>query len=456
MPTLRNRRLEQLLGGPIDETLTYKQVKGLIPDTTEGPDLDFKRDTYGSRDKDRKELCADVGGLANANGGLLILGMEEDSQGRATKDVGVDISDAERVRLHQTVVANVQPTPTFDIIPVEDPDRPGTGFLVIWVARTATAPHAYIQNNSLLYPKRIGTQRAWLSEALVAEAYRARFAGFADRIDEAARIEADFVERLAPDETFVVVTLVPDMPGVFTIDTPALRAFGLSNADTTHTAFGIGVRHFIRSTVRRRCLVGATRYQPNKPYSRGACELHESGSGVFSSAVDVRTSGVEDLTSRLVDDQWLTLGIAAGLRFLARHARDRAAAGGLATVRAAIAPYVPAALVDTLGWPEDRLGWFAAQALATGKGGEITNGAWADTVADIDDLCADGPGLVAATYRLTSELFQAFGAPEVRQITADGGIRLPHWHQQIRPTINRWAQAAGVEVLTQPLAQPLI
>ncbi|MFG1660667.1 helix-turn-helix domain-containing protein [Micromonospora chersina] len=440
MPTLRNRRLEQLLGGPIDETLTYKQVKGLIPDTTEGPALDFKRDTYGRSDPERKKLCGDVGALANANGGLLILGMEEDKQGRAANDTGVDISDAERIRLRQTVVTNMQPPPTFDIIPVEDPDRPGTGFLVISVARTATAPHAYIQNKSLLYPKRIGTETAWLSEAEVAEAYRARFAGFADRIAEAARIEADFVERLAPDETFVVVTLVPDMPGAFTIDTAALRAFELSNTNTTHSAFGIPVRHFIRSTVRRRRLVGTTRHEPNKPYSRGACELHENGNGVFASAVDARPSGIEDVTSRLVDDQWLTLGIAAGLRFLARHARDRAAAGGLATVRAAIGPSVPAALVDTLGWPEDRLG------------GEIATGAWADTVADIDDLCADGPELVAATYRLASELFQAFGAPEVRQVTAEGGIRLPHWHQSVRTTVTGWAQAAGVEVLTQPLA----
>ncbi|BCJ61552.1 AlbA family DNA-binding domain-containing protein [Micromonospora endophytica] len=457
MPTLRNRRLEQILGGPVDESLTYSQVKGLIPATTEGPDLDFKRDTYGSSDSERKKLCGDVGALANATGGILILGMDEDEQGRARHDNGVDISDDERRRLRQTVCGNIQPTPTFDVIPIEDPDRPGTGFLIIWVARSATAPHAYVnQNKSLLYPKRVGTETIWLSESEVAEAYRARFAGFADRIEEAARIEANFVDRLAPDETFVVVTLVPDLPGAFTIDTQALSAFQLGNTDTTHSAFGIGVRRFIRSTVGRRCLVGATRYEPNKPYSRGACELHESGSGVFASGVGVRTSGIADLTCRLVDDQWLTLGIAAGLRFLARHARDRAAAGGLATVRAAIAPYVPAAMVDTLGWPEDRLAWFAAQAVETGKGGAITNGAWADTVADIDDLCADGPGLVAATYRLASELFQSFGAPEVRQVTADGGIRLPHWHQEIRSTINGWAQVAGVEVLTQPLAQPLV
>ena len=40
MPTLRSRRLESLFGGPIDETLTFKQVMGLIPNAGESPDLE--------------------------------------------------------------------------------------------------------------------------------------------------------------------------------------------------------------------------------------------------------------------------------------------------------------------------------------------------------------------------------------------------------------------------------
>ncbi|NES14605.1 MULTISPECIES: helix-turn-helix domain-containing protein [Micromonospora] len=448
MPTLRNRRLEQLLGGPIDETLTYAQVKGLIPDTTEGPDLDFKRDTYTSSDRDRKALCGDVGALANANGGILILGMDEDNQGRAANDTGVTISDDERRRLRQTVVANVHPTPTFDIIPVEDPDRPGTGFLIIWIAQSATAPHAYVnQNKSLLYPKRIGTETIWLSEAEVAEAYRARFAGFTDRIEETARIEADFLQRLSTDEMFLVVTLVPDLPGSFTIDTAALNAFQLSNANQRPAAFGIPVPSFARSTVRRRCLVGTASYEPNKPYSRGACELHENGTGVFAEAVDRRMSGDQDGRYDLVDAPSLTVGVGAALGFLARHARDRAAAGGLATVRATIWPVtpiylgeqrLPVKLVSSVGDPNEELGTHV-----------LTEPPVADAVADIDDLCADGPGLVAATYRLASDLYQAFGAPEVPALTPDGAIRLSYWYRPQQAHIVAWAEEAGVEVLRQ-------
>ncbi|MEU5931143.1 ATP-binding protein [Micromonospora sp. NPDC047187] len=445
MPLLRNRRLEQLLGGPIDETLTYQQVKGLIPDTTEGPDLDFKRDTYSGSDRDRKAVCGDVGALANANGGILILGMDEDDQGRATNDTGVTISDDERRRLRQTVVANVHPTPAFDIVPVEDPDRRGTGFLVIWVARSTTAPHAYVaQNKSLLYPKRIGTETVWLSEAEVAEAYRARFAGFKNRIDEAARIEVDLLQRLAADEMFLVVTLVPDLPGRFTVDAAALSAFQLSNARQPPAAFGMRVRSFVRSTVRHRRLVGAATHEANKPYSRGACELHENGSGVFATAVDSGFSENPNGRGSLVDGPSLTVGICAALRFLARHARDRAAAGGLATIRATLwpvtpiyegGPVPPVKLVSSVGDPNEELGTHT-----------LAERPVADMVADIDDLWDDGPALVAATYRLASELFQAFGAPEVPAITPDGAVRLNYWYPEQQRYIAEWTKEAGVEL----------
>ncbi|WP_432954146.1 AlbA family DNA-binding domain-containing protein [Micromonospora haikouensis] len=444
MPTLRNRRLEQLLGGPIDESLTYTQVAGLIPGTAEGPDLDFKRDTYGSRDKDRKALCGDVGGLANANGGLLILGMEEDSQGRAAKAEGVNISDAERLRLHQTVVANVQPTPTFDIIPVEDPDRTGTGFLVIWVARIATAPHAYIQNNTLLYPKRIGTQTVWLTEALVAEAYRARFAGLADRISEAARIERDFTSRLDSRQSWLVATLVPDLPGDFRIDTATLKAFDEEIAGRSIVGLGIPLVRFLGTRVRHRRLVGAGEYDSHGLYLALACELHESGSGSIAVSFDTRYPRPDHLDGPTpgsrIDDEGLVTTVAAALRFLAIHARDRAAAGGLATLRVTIfpvAPDLPAYLMHSGGH---------------GFANELgTHPVWqppvADAVADIDDLATDGRGLLAATYRLATGLVQEFGRAEVLQLTADGNLRRRYWNRQAQRDVMRYAEQHDVDVL---------
>jgi hypothetical protein len=146
----------------------------------------------------------------------------------------------------------------------------------------------------------------------------------------------------------------------------------------------------------------------------------------------------------LVDGPSLTVGICAALRFLARHARDRAAAGGLATIRGTIwpvtptfpgGPVVPVKLVSSLGDLNEELGTDA-----------LTEPPVADMVADIDDLCDDGPALVTATYRLASELFQAFGAPEVPAITPDGAVRLSYWYRDQQAHITEWAKEAGVEV----------
>src|SRR4051812_25939772 len=87
MPTLRSRRLETLFGGPIDESLTFEQVTGLIPSAGEGPDLDFKQETYvtsgNGGQKGTKDLCGDIAAMANAGGGVILLGMQEDDQARA-------------------------------------------------------------------------------------------------------------------------------------------------------------------------------------------------------------------------------------------------------------------------------------------------------------------------------------------------------------------------------------
>jgi predicted HTH transcriptional regulator len=147
VPTLRSRRLESLFGGPIDDTLTFEQVNALIPNAVESPDLDFKQETYATSGngghKGTKDLCGDIAGMANAAGGVIVLGIEEDTQARAAAYSPVDTSDDERRRLRQTVYGNVFPVPAFDLIPVEDPENLGQGFLVIWAARSAGAPHAY-------------------------------------------------------------------------------------------------------------------------------------------------------------------------------------------------------------------------------------------------------------------------------------------------------------------------
>ncbi|WP_146173749.1 hypothetical protein [Saccharothrix carnea] len=60
---------------------------------------------------------------------------------------------------------------------VQNPDRPGTGFILIAVPRSPLGPHAVVVNDSLRYPRRHGRMTTYLSESDVAQAHRDRFTG---------------------------------------------------------------------------------------------------------------------------------------------------------------------------------------------------------------------------------------------------------------------------------------
>jgi predicted HTH transcriptional regulator len=55
---------------------------------TENETLEFKKQSYGGSDGDRRELCKDVSALANSTGGDIILGVEE-TDGVASSIVGL-------------------------------------------------------------------------------------------------------------------------------------------------------------------------------------------------------------------------------------------------------------------------------------------------------------------------------------------------------------------------------
>ena len=69
-----------------------------------------------------------------------------------------------------------------------------------------------------------------------------------------------------------------------TIDTAAFDTFRKGDANGQFGAFGIPMRSFMVSTVRRRRLVATSSPSINEP-SKGVCELHEDGSGVLAPTI---------------------------------------------------------------------------------------------------------------------------------------------------------------------------
>src|SRR6185312_4475380 len=120
MTTFRSGRLEAILGGRVDE-LTVDALDQLVAEhVAEDFDLEFKGALYRNNEKGKSDLATDVCALANAAGGVIFLGIEEDNQARAVAAPGVAVSDDEYTRMLKIVASNTAPMPDFTIRPISN------------------------------------------------------------------------------------------------------------------------------------------------------------------------------------------------------------------------------------------------------------------------------------------------------------------------------------------------
>ena len=92
-------------------TISSADIQRLVDDgVSEGRTFEFKRELPGPKDSDRKEFLADVSSFANATGGDLIYGIEEEA-GRAIAANGLTVAniDAEVLRLDQMIRSGISP-----------------------------------------------------------------------------------------------------------------------------------------------------------------------------------------------------------------------------------------------------------------------------------------------------------------------------------------------------------
>jgi predicted HTH transcriptional regulator len=99
--------IEQVDFESISQADLQELVDAQVP---EGVRLEFKLESYGKSDSDKRELLKDVTAFANSHGGHLIIGVKED-EGVATEIVGVDINaDTELLRIEQIIRNAVEPS----------------------------------------------------------------------------------------------------------------------------------------------------------------------------------------------------------------------------------------------------------------------------------------------------------------------------------------------------------
>ena len=129
-----------ILDGKPTRDITVDELRRLVADrVTEDRHLDFKQTAYSQTDSGTKELIKDVTAFANADGGYIIIGAQEDGDGRVTGFA--DVPDAENARrsIIDRCLARIDPRPRGLDVAVFGVD--GTTILVIHVPESDRKPH---------------------------------------------------------------------------------------------------------------------------------------------------------------------------------------------------------------------------------------------------------------------------------------------------------------------------
>jgi hypothetical protein len=218
---VQSARLASLLGAP-PHLATFEQVTGLVSrKAREDTDLDFKgANSYITGGEGADELAKDVTGMANARGGLIVIGIEEDDQACAMAPAPVEVSAKITEQMEQILRSRVVPWLSgAEIRPVECPAVPGTGLYLISVPRSPLAPHAVRSTGPsrprYSYSHRAGITTRWLEETEIASAYRNRFALAQNHTVQAQEFFADAsfppMNQVSATDTWLELALIPSV-----------------------------------------------------------------------------------------------------------------------------------------------------------------------------------------------------------------------------------------------------
>lgn len=438
-------RLRTLLGVQRLQDVTWDDLQALLnnENAAEGSDIDYKAGPvpYKPGTEGAGEFVKDVLALANTSGGVLVLGMAEDrATSIPTAPVPVQLTDRARKQYREYLVLRADPHVecTIHFVP-KDPG--GTeGIMLVAVPPSATAPHAVIgttdlRDGTLRFPWRNDNITSFMTHAQVKNGIMAAMATSTARREVLLQAEKDVIGQHV-GRAVQVVTLVPDAPGAFAVNKASVEAFRTSPRD-----FAWHPPHVLGQTA-----VGPRRLVAADALTGGhhLAHLHTDGSGAWRTPAalmkcfnDVYDPGCDLITCW--DSQCLVEAALDKSAYLVRHATDRAGAAGTATLRISLASDHPM----HLGWQNEATG--TPLPFSTAE----HNAASGSASLLLDTAREGGPELVAAVAAALADLYQNFGVAEPEELTLDGKVNISRWRSRGREVTERWAQAAGIELLSR-------
>ena len=167
------------------DQLRQGDLQGLIRDRVqETVTLDFKREFYGGSDAEIRKMLRDVLALANANGGLLIIGMAGDGEATAAELVPVPNAEVEAQRLVASCAANIAER-IVGLRALRIPTE-GEDCIVVWVPQSYRKPHMITFQGATEFWIRHDRQNVRMSIAEIHAASAAR-EDLAVKVDQSIR-----------------------------------------------------------------------------------------------------------------------------------------------------------------------------------------------------------------------------------------------------------------------------
>ena len=418
---IRMPRIEALLGvatlDDVDAAALQRLVDGRVP---EDPELEYKQSPYGNSDSDKRELAKDVAALANGRGGVIVIGIQADD-GDAAALTPADAGETEQLRIQQVIASLIAPVPLYELYMVRG--AAGVYFLVV-VPRSAQAPHAVRAGDGLRYARRDGSHTRFLSEPEVAAAYRSRFDDAARQLDRMTEITVAGREALGPSPGWLLLTMVPNVPGDTGWSTQALRdvqdwigrradanASRVFLHDVPAHEIGVKPRRFVSHYL-----------DENGKASWLHFEFNRDGAGIIA----VNLWGDEP---RGIPEQTLAAEIITGLWFLAGFAQDCAGVWGDAT-----------ADVWLTARPQD-LQIYSGGDFSIARTTMATAPARSQSMLSIADATSPA-GAATAAKPILDDIWSAFGTAEAPYIDADGDLQLARFNSTWRQALQPWLLAS--------------
>jgi predicted HTH transcriptional regulator len=172
--------------------------------------LEFKTELLNSRkaakalDEDKDDLLADLAGFANAAGGLIVVGITEDSQGRANSLATVTGDEARKLadKIRDLTAAHVRPgILQLEAVPFPMSDDGGEWIVIIRIPDGPDKPYMSVYRDQTRFAIRVGNRKRTMAyeeiqQRFLANPQQAHMASLVTEIASIKSLVADIRKQL--------------------------------------------------------------------------------------------------------------------------------------------------------------------------------------------------------------------------------------------------------------------